>query len=135
MIDILLLTILVAIILGVSLHDAFWTIVGCMIGLTIFIIAIGVFRLSLSFIASRIKRAKKNREQIKKNIANDSVTALVVLWLFSPLILVPLISYLSKDSAFLQQNGWLVLVLGLLPFAGGVIAFLHKVKTIKKTRH
>lgn len=128
--DLIAFIVLVAIIFGVSLHDAFIGIIVFILGFILFIIllilarlgfAIGHYKLrqllySPQHVETEEEKAQRKilkAEQRKKNIKSEIAGGLVALWLFSPWILVILLSTTFKE--FSDKNSW-VYIFALLPY-------------------
>lgn len=138
MLDLLALVILLSIALGVSLHDAFWGIVAFSIGVTILFILIIVLyicgiQLQISLYKAFTPQARATRAaKRKKELKNDAFSALVFLWLASPLLIGVLLALLAND--FTLQHPILTFLIATAPFVAGCSAFLMMSPKANKKR-
>ena len=152
--------VLVAIILGTSLHNAFWGIVSFSVFVTIFFIAVSIIKaisLSVKDSLSSSSSAKNNngvsqkhqdlqrnrynhglsieqKKQYKKEtIKDDAIGALVILALFSPLLIGALLAITCRDFT-INHPGWTFLI-AASPFFTGIMCiffFGTKGQTMKQ---
>lgn len=120
--------VLVSIIFGVSLHDAFWGIVVFAALLALFFIVLGIiFFISLKTIqkikASNTPEGRKAKElKRQKRIIeakNDAMGGLVFLWIVSPLLIAVLLA--TTSNSFTVEHPLLTFVLAASPFFAGII--------------
>lgn len=136
--------VLVSIIFGVSLHDAFWGIVIFVTLLTLFFIVLGiVFSISLKTIerikASNTPEGRKAKElKRQKRIIeakNDAMSGLVFLWIVSPFLIAVLLA--TTSNSFTVDHPLLTFAIAATPFFAGIIGlfiFGTKVKSGKEKR-
>ena len=131
MLELLALVILVAIVLGISLQNAFWGIVLFSIGLTILYILFGLGKIGFLVIGEKYRqwsapeakktRAVKRKQEVKDGLTGVVVFLLIVLWIVSPVVVYILLKWLVGDSTF--DYPLLVILLCAMPLVGGVLMF------------
>ena len=136
--------VLVSIIFGVSLQEAFWGIVTFVALLTLFFIALGIiYSISLKTIqkvkASNTPAGQKAKElKRQKRIIeakNDAMSGLVFLWIVSPLLIAVLLA--TTSNSFTVDHPLLTFAIAAAPFFAGIIGlfiFGTKVKSGKEKK-
>ena len=113
---------LIAIIFGVSMHEAFWGIASFIFGVillsivALFLVAgfcAGKNKMSQWVNKSRHRLTEKEKIQRKKAWQFDIGGTILLIWLFSPFMLVVLFGTILKD--FAEQNSWVIIV-AFLPY-------------------
>lgn len=141
--------VLIAIIFGVSLHDAFWGFIALVFGIVfaalLFMLGsagllVGKYKLlniinRPKCIETETKKMLK-KEQRKKKIQTEIATGLLAIWLFTPFLLVTIFSTVLKD--YTEKNPWIYIFAFLpylLPIGFAIFAFIMSIiKKIFKKR-
>lgn len=121
---------LIAIIFGVSMHEAFW-------GIVVFIVGCFILCVAALFIEAYVDKTKKKINYLKspkgkaeiKNKMKDRMTVLFI-WvvILLPWALAVLISLYYPDTA----PGWLMILLAFMPFVIGFTWFIVSAKKALK---
>lgn len=122
------LIVLISIITGVSLHDAFWGIVAFAGGVTVFFVALAIIYYTSSAVAKKIKaantpegrkiRALKRHQRIA-DAKNDATIGLMFLWAVSPLLIAVLLA--TTADSFTKDHPQ-VYLLAVAPFIAGLVS-------------
>lgn len=143
------LIIIVAIAFSITLHEAFWGIVVFCVGLALFLVISALFGYGLFAGTALIKKyntpqAKAARKINRKQALVDSLPgAVVLLWVFSPLLSAVLAVLVATTIGKDPNNAELANILGciafivpLLFFFGGLVWFVRHARKLanKKPR-
>lgn len=135
----LLFIALIAVIFGVSMHDAFWGLmmfIGCLIIGSILMVFIkaGAGRIidKIAYLKTPEGKAaqKKKRETKINEFINSLFGVIVVFNLLSPLFIIVLLTGAFKD--FTEQNPFPTALISMAPFLVTIVALLIKFFDAKK---
>lgn len=130
---------LIAVIFGVSMHEAFWGIIGFIVlallaGTILFFLKMLKIRTENKAKYYKTEQGKKEIAKKKNDFVNNLIEAFVLLIIFSPLLLEALFHTLLKD--FTAQNGLAVLIISLAPISVLIATyFVHYIKSNQSKKH
>jgi len=138
--EMLAIVALVAIVFGVSMHDAFWGIIIFIVGIIVFVIAMLFLGYGLIVASEKIKRrmhpTEEEKAKRKKARLSEIEGALLLIWLFSPWAFVIIFSTVFKE--FTEKHDW-VLLFAFAPYiipigAYIIIRIISKVKSHRRPK-
>ena len=126
---------LIAIIFGVSMHEAFWGIIIFILGVVLFTVAVLMLGYGLLVAKDKAKRllrpTEQEKAQRKKSLSSDIDGAILVIWLFSPWVLIIILGTVFKD--YTENNGWITYI-AFAPYVIPIVAYIIlKIKIKIKT--
>ena len=131
LLEILAFIALIAVIFGVTMHEAFWGIVAfCALGflasVVVLFIKAGATRIGNKIAYLKTPQGKAEQKKKAKSILNDIFEAFLVLCLFSPLIIGGAIALFFKD--FSANYPIPTILIAVAPLATVIVSFLIATK-------